>query len=389
MIRPRLQTNPFTSGSRIGHIRDRIGIGLFRLSTYVIVIAVIAILGKIASNGAPALFRSTAPFINSDFFLKNTDSLIVFQDEQGSEHVLDGKVFQQYKTDHPEEFIARKRSYPYAGGGILGPLLGTIFLVLIALIFSLPVGVSAAIYLNEYVKSRRVREWYRIAVVNLTGVPSIVYGLFGFALFCMSPFFPVFTYSPNTETSIATILLWPTGGYLSFQGWGRSIMAGGMTLAIIALPIIIAATEQSLRAVPRSLREASFALGASRWQCIRTAVLPCAMPGILSASILGMARVAGETAAIMLTAVVAMKDKLPLQRVEGQGLYWLSDFLTQSVQALSYHIYVVSGESIDHPAAEQAHYGAVLVFLLVVVGVASITYFVRRKFGPGAIGSIV
>ena len=146
------------------------------------------------------------------------------------------------------------------------------------MVVSLFVGVAAAIYLNEYAKKGKLVGAIRLAIMNLAGVPSIVYGLFGFAFFCLAPWFPVFTYDVNPETSIGSFRIPLTDGYLSFQGWGNSLLAGGLTLAVMALPVIIAACEESLKAVPGGFREASLALGATKWQCIRTAVLPYATP---------------------------------------------------------------------------------------------------------------
>jgi phosphate transport system permease protein len=148
----------------------------------------------------------------------------------------------------------------------------------------------------------------------------------------------------------------------------------------MVLPVIIAACEESLKAVPKGFREASLALGATRWQCIRTAVLPYATPGILTASVLGVTRVAGETAPIMFTAAVASKGKLPWQDTEGSGLYWMSNLLTQMVEALPYHIYTVSGKLPANEALDDMRYGSVFVFLLFIVGFAMISVVLRSRF---------
>ena len=148
---------------------------------------------------------------------------------------------------------------------------------------ALVIGISSAIYLSEYSRNGRLIRLIRIAILNLAGVPSIVFGLFGFGLFVI------------------------------FFGWNVSLMAGWFTLGLMVLPAIITASEESLRAVPQGLREGSLALGATKWQTIRKNVLPYALPGILTSSILGIARVAGETAPIMFTAAYAMKDEMPWQ----------------------------------------------------------------------------
>ena len=175
----------------------------------------------------------------------------------------------------------------------------------------------------------------RIAILNLAGVPSIVFGLFGFGLFVI------------------------------FFGWNVSLIAGWFTLGLMILPAIITASEESLRAVPQGLREGSLALGASKWQTIRKNVLPYAMPGILTSSILGIARVAGETAPIMFTAAYAMKDELPWQVAA------LDRFFFQGVMALPYHIYVVSSKIPQNEYTERVQYGAAFVFLALVMLIAT------------------
>jgi len=184
----------------------------------------------------------------------------------------------------------------------------------------------------------------------------------------------------NEAKSVAAIAIPFSDGYLSFQGWGSSLIAGGLTLAVMALPVIIAACEESLKAVPKGFREASLALGATKWQMIRTAVLPYAAPGILTASVLGITRVAGETAPIMFTAAVADKAKLPWEDAQGSPFFWFSDLLTQSVQALPYHIYTVSARIPDADAVRDMRYGSVFVFLLLVIGFAMISVVLRNRF---------
>ena len=372
--------NPFRTTSLRQKRKDRMGTVLFAFFTYCILGCTFAILGKITLDGAPVLLKAEAPFINTEFLTKSPMTLVEFRNEKGEMIRMDDDDFREFKEMNPDAVIKDEHTFSYAGGGIWGPLVGTLLLVVVCMVVALFIGISAAIYLNEYARKGRLVTSIRLAIMNLAGVPSIVYGLFGFAFFCLSPFFPVFTYEPNMENSIAAIPLWPTDGYLSFQGWGRSLIAGGLTLAVMALPVIIAACEESLKAVPKGFREASLALGATRWQCIRTAVLPYAAPGILTASVLGITRVAGETAPIMFTAAVASKDKLPWQDAEGSGLYWISNMVTQSVQALPYHIYTVSGKLPDDPALDDMRYGSVFVFLLLVIGFAMISVILRARF---------
>lgn len=372
--------NPFRSVSSKQKKRDLAGTILFAFFTYFILGCTVLILGKITFDGVPVLLKSEAPFVNTDFLSKSPMTLYEFTNENGDLVRMDADDYQKFRAENPDAVIKDEHTFSYAGGGIWGPLVGTMLLVVVCMVVALFIGISAAIYLNEYARKGRVVTAIRLAIMNLAGVPSIVYGLFGFAFFCLSPFFPVLTYDPNVETSILAIPLWPTEGYLSFEGWGSSLLAGGLTLAVMALPVIIAACEESLKAVPKGFREASLALGATKWQCIRTAVLPYAASGILTASVLGITRVAGETAPIMFTAAVASKDKLPWSDASGSGLYWLSDMFTQSVQALPYHIYVISGKVPRDPANLEMRYGSVFVFLLLVIGFAMISVVLRARF---------
>jgi phosphate transport system permease protein len=147
----------------------------------------------------------------------------------------------------------------------------------------------------------------------------------------------------------------------------------------MVLPIIVAACEEALKAVPNGIREASLALGASRWTCVRTAVLPYAAPGMLTASVLGVTRVAGETAPMLFTAAVLSRATLPWENLEGSGLFWVSNLLTQKVEALPYHIYTLSrqpgGEAVD-----EMSYGSVLLFLMLVTGLAMCSVVLRSRY---------
>jgi len=314
--------------------------------------------------------------------------------------------------------VAGEQTYSYSGGGVLGPLVGTALLVGLCITVALFVGISAAVYLNEYSKDGTYLKTVRLAMLNLAGVPSIIFGLFGLGLFVLLA--PRLTSTPNSKDAFR-IPLWPaieqpslrkaerdsimvfkkgtsteeaataatvagakkfyTGRtYLSFEGWGTSILAGGLTLAIMVLPVIITSCEESLRAVPMGFREASLALGASKWQAIRTAVLPYAFPGILTASVLGITRVAGETAPIMFTAAVAARSELPWEGIGNDGLLaGLEAFFFQSVQALPYHIYTVAGRIPQSEFTEPMQYGATLLFLLVVMLFAGLSVWLRIR----------
>lgn len=307
--------------------------------------------------------------------------------------------------------------YPYSGGGVSGPLWGTILLVSTCMIIGLSIGVAAAIFLGEYSKKGKLITVIRLSMMNLAGVPSIVFGIFGLALFVSLapkmtdtpsiddkfrvPILPSFS-EPGlrTQERMRIVILdddkdqvfalraaqqqgferyYSGWTFISFQGWGNSIIAGAFTLAIMVLPIIITSSEESLKAVPRGFREASLALGATKWQAIKTAVLPYATPGMLTASVLGITRVAGETAPIMFTAAVAAKSDLPFKGLHGTGLGKFFDFVSQSVQAMPYHIYTISGKLPPSHHIKPMQYGSVLVFMIIVMTFAGLSVWLRIR----------
>jgi len=254
---------------------------------------------------------------------------------------LSDREFRRWKATHSENVEAS--SVAYSAGGILPCIVGTALLVIGSMTLALFIGISAAIYLSEYSRDTPFIRFIRIAILNLAGVPSIVFGLFGFGLFVI------------------------------FFGWNVSLLAGWFTLGLMVLPAIITASEESLRAVPQGLREGSLALGATQWQTIRKNVLPYALPGILTSSILGIARVAGETAPIMFTAAYAMRDEMPWH-----VSHW-TDFFFQAVMALPYHIYVVSSKIPQNEYTERVQYGATFVFLALVMLIALASILLRER----------
>jgi phosphate transport system permease protein len=219
-------------------------------------------------------------------------------------------------------------------GGIWSALLGTIYLVTMSLCISAPIGVLAAVYLNEYARESWLTRVINLAVVNLAGVPSIVHALFGL------------------------------GAFVLFAGLGRSILAASLTLAIMTLPVIIASTKEALAAVPMSFREACWNVGATRWQTIRRIVLPNSVSGILTGVILQVSRTAGETAPIMFTGAVFFK-KIP----EGDLLAY---HLRDQCMALSMHLYTVATQVTDAPPPLPYAIAVVLVGTVLVVNAASI-----------------
>ncbi len=219
-------------------------------------------------------------------------------------------------------------------GGILPCIVGTLCLSLGAILVALPIGVASAIYLNEYAKPGRILRVIRLGINNLAGVPSIVFGLFGLALFVV---------------------------WLHF---GVSILSGALTLGAMTLPVIIGASEEALRGVPDTYREASLGLGATRWQTIYKVVLPAALPGILTGAILGISRAAGETAPIMFTAAVFFTPTLPSS-------------IFDEIMALPYHIYVLATAGTEIEATRHLQYGTALVLIFLVLGLNFIAIIYR------------
>lgn len=197
------------------------------------------------------------------------------------------------------EFITRPPTDSMTKGGIMPAILGTVYLTVGAIAVGLPLGVVSAIYLTEYARQGRIIRTIRIGINCLAGVPSVVFGLFGLGFFVV------------------------------FLKFGSSILSGSLTLGFLIMPTIIGASEEALKAVPQTFREASLALGVSKWQTTLRVVLPAALPGILTGSILGIGRAAGETAPIMFTAAAFFTAKLP-------------GSIFDEVMALPYHIYVLA-----------------------------------------------
>ena len=256
---------------------------LFGLMTVLLVLPVLIILGLLIYNGAPA--------ISLEFLFSDPAS-------QGS------------------------------AGGIFPAIVGTIWLVAVALIASVPVGVAAAIYLSEYAPDNWLTRLINLAIINLAGVPSIVHALFG------------------------------VGAFVIFAGFGRSILAASLTLAIMTLPVVIVATRESLQAVPQAFREACWNMGATRWQTIWKVVLPNSISGILTGIILEVSRTAGETAPIMFTGAAAFLPFLP------QGVL-------DPTMAMSYHLFYISTAAVGVP--DEMRYGTALVLISMVLAMNAVS----------------
>lgn len=234
------------------------------------------------------------------------------------------------------EFLSEPPRKMMTEGGILPCIIGTAILSLGALLLAFPLGVLSAVYLHEYAAKSRTAAYVRLGVNNLAGVPSVVFGLFGLSFF------------------------------VTFCGLGVSIISGVLTLAVLTLPVIINTAEEALRAVPATYREASLALGAARFQTILRVVLPCALPGMLTGAILGVARAAGETAAIMFTAAVFSTPRAP-------------DSLFSAVMALPYHMYVLATAGTDIEKTRPLQYGTGLVLILLVLGMNLAAIILRDR----------
>lgn len=219
-------------------------------------------------------------------------------------------------------------------GGILPAIIGTFYLTVGTAIFSVPLGIAAAVYLSEYAADNRWTRLIRLAIINLAGIPSVVYGLFGLGLFVL------------------------------FLNFGTSILAASLTLSIMTLPVIISTAEEALRAVPQAFRTVSVSLGATRWQTIRRIVLPQALPGILTGVILGLERAAGETAPILFTGAAFFLPRLP-------------GSIFDATMALPYHLFVISTQVPEMPV--QIQYGTALVLLVFVLGMNLIATFIRSR----------
>ncbi|HAO19727.1 MAG TPA: phosphate ABC transporter permease PtsA [Desulfobacteraceae bacterium] len=234
------------------------------------------------------------------------------------------------------EFLSQVPTDSMTKGGILPCIIGTLSLSIGAIAVSLPIGVASAIYLNEYARPGKFLRIVRLGISNLAGVPSVVFGLFGLAFF----------------------VIW--------LKMGESILAGSLTLGALTLPVIIGSTEEALKAVPNTYREASLGLGATKWQTIYRVVLPAATPGILTGAILGISRAAGETAPIMFTAAVFFTPNLPTS-------------VFDKIMALPYHIYVLATAGTDIELTRPLQYGTALVLIALVLGMNTIAIIWRAR----------
>ncbi|HWB60061.1 MAG TPA: phosphate ABC transporter permease PstA [Chthoniobacteraceae bacterium] len=340
--------NPFKARNSATRVIETGAFWFFRLATYLVLLCAAFIFGYIFWKGCGAIFKSSAPFVNWSFLTQPPETLHVFS-YQGRHMELGDAAYRAFAGTHNAKDITGEESYVYCAGGIGPCIVGTVLLVIGSMVIALLLGVFSAIYLSEYSKQGPVVKLIRLAILNLAGVPSIVFGLFGAGLFVL------------------------------FLGWNACLLSGWFTLAFMVLPVIIAASEESLKAVPQGFREGSLALGATKWQAIRTNVLPYAFPGILTSSVLGIARVAGETAPIMFTAAYANLDQLPWSGVQFLHPSTWGSFFFRGVMALPYHIYVLSLKLPNNEYTARTQYGTAFVFLFIVSILALTSIFMRIK----------
>jgi phosphate transport system permease protein len=232
------------------------------------------------------------------------------------------------------EFLFQFPTDGMRSGGIFPAILGTVYLTFFTTLFACPLGIAAAIYLSEYAPDNRATRLIRIAIINLAGIPSIVYGLFGLGIFVL------------------------------FFKLGTSILAASLTLAIMTLPVVISTAEEALRAVPQAFRVVSISLGATQWQTIRQIVVPQSLPGILTGVILGLERAAGETAPILFTGAAFYLPSLPQSPMD-------------ETMALPYHLYVISTQVPGMP--QEVQYGTALVLLILVLSLNLLATIIRSR----------
>lgn len=235
------------------------------------------------------------------------------------------------------EFLTEMPRMRMTQGGIYPAIVGTVLLIIGSMAVALPMGIMAAIYLNEYAGENRTIWLIEMAINNLAGTPSVVFGLFGLALF------------------------------VKYFGFGSSLLSASLTLSLLIIPVIIRSSQEALITVPKEYRDSSLALGISKWQTIRHVVLPAAIPGIVTGAILSIGRVAGETAPILLTGAAYFLPRLP-------------DSISSQFMALPYHLFVLATSGTSITQTRPLQYGTALVLLIIVLGLNVIAVLIRRHY---------
>ncbi|GAA4295117.1 phosphate ABC transporter permease PstA [Nibribacter koreensis] len=286
----------FQEGTKKGdskRLKQTLAFGVFKVMSFLVVAILVIILGFIIFNGISA-------------------------------------ISWEFLTEMPREGMTQ--------GGIFPAIVGTLCLVLGSMLFAFPVGIMSGIYINEYAKDGWLKRFIKLMTNNLAGVPSIVFGLFGMALF------------------------------VNKLGFGDSLLAGSLTLGLLALPVVIRTTEEALKAIDDSFRVGSLALGASKWQTTSKVILPIAFPNIITGLILSIGRVSGETAPILFTVAAYFLPKLPTS-------------IFDQVMALPYHLYVISTSGTNIEASRTMAYGTAFVLIVIVLLVNLLANWLRKYFG--------
>ncbi|MDK2947543.1 MAG: phosphate transport system permease protein [Methanolobus sp.] len=235
------------------------------------------------------------------------------------------------------DFITQMPMKRMTEGGIFPAIYGSLMLITLSMAFAVPLGILSAIYLNEYSNPGRTSWAIEMAINNLAGTPSVVFGLFGLALF------------------------------VKYFGFGASLLSASLTLALLILPVIIRASKEALMTVPQEYREASLALGVTKWQTIRKVILPAAIPGMMTGIILSIGRVAGETAPILLTGAAYFLPRIP-------------DSVFSQFMALPYHLFVLATSGTNIAQTRPIQYGTALILLIIVVLMNSIAIVLRKHY---------
>jgi len=251
--------------------------------------------------------------------------------------IMIGYIIKSGYTAISWEFITEFPRNSMTEGGIFPAIMGTLYLMIGSSLISIPIGIMTAIYLTEYAKNPKIIKIVRLGINNLAGVPSVVFGLFGLSLFVV------------------------------FLNFGTSILAGSFTLGVLNLPVIIRSTEEALQVVPKTYREASLSLGATKWQTIYKIVWPNALPGILTGIMLSMGRAAGETAPIMFTAAAFYTPDLP-------------GSVFSEVMALPYHIYILATAGTHIQETRHLQYGTAIILILLVLLLNTAGLYLRYRF---------
>ena len=376
-----LKTRSPKDGQITAHSRNLLK-RFFQFNTYLFFTCICLIFLTISINGSKAIFTSKFPYINTAFFTEKPQTLYVYkpkwiiqklsaleaeselikQEDSNYEtkvstvkkeiHLLEKQLlnetikFTEYQIQNSQEFdpnIYLRETYPFSAGGIAPALFGSIFLILGTFPIVFLMGLSSAIYLSEYSPNDKTTKIIKNSINALAGTPSIIFGVFGYGIFVLA------------------------------FGWGFSLLAGWLTIALMTLPTVISDCEIALKRIPERERMNAIALGASKWQSIRHNVLPYSINEIFASTLFNIAKTSGEAAPIMFTAAYAFRDKLPWQGLEN----W-HDFFFQGVMALPYHIYILSVKLPINAYTRDMQYGAAFIFLLFVGSLSMLGIYLKQ-----------